>query len=293
VGLWSRSGIIPISATQDTAGPMARTVKDATILLGALTGEDSADPVTEQSNSKAQKDYTTFLDANALKGKRLGFDKSSLSGTPDVVALIAKTLDLLKAQGATIVEIDLLKSINALGEAEFAVLEYEFKDGLNKYLATANASVKTLQDIIDFDNQHEAATMPFFKQEILISSQEKGDLNSQDYKDALAKSTSARKIIDDLIKDNNLDAICGPTNGPACCIDLVNGDYDNGVSLSSPAAMAGYPHITVPMGFVHNLPVGFSFFSTAYDEAKVIALGYAFEQATKVRAAPKYLEGII
>jgi amidase len=293
VGLWSRSGIIPISATQDTAGPMARTVKDAAILLGALAGVDNSDAVTRQSNGKAQKDYTTYLDTGALKGMRLGFDKSTLRGIPDMVALVNKTLDLLKAQGATIVEIDLSKPISALGDAEFAVLQYEFKDGLNKYLAGANAPVKSLKEVIAFNNEHEATAMPFFKQETLISSEEKGDLNSKEYTDALAKSTSARKIIDDLLQSNNLDAICGPTNGPACCIDLVNGDYDNGVSLSSPAAMAGYPHITVPMGIVHNLPVGFSFFSTAYDEPKIIALGYAFEQATKQRKAPEYLAGII
>jgi len=223
----------------------------------------------------------------------LGFDKSTLRGNPDVVALINKTLDLLKAQGATIVEIDLLKPIYAVGDAEFEVLQYEFKDGLNKYLASANAPVKSLKEVIAFNNQHEATAMPFFKQETLISSEEKGDLNSTAYTDALAKSTSARKIIDDLLQSNNLDAICGPTNGPACCIDLVNGDYNNGVSLSSPAAMAGYPHITVPMGFVHNLPVGFSFFSTAYGEPKIIALGYAFEQATRQRKAPDYLAGIM
>lgn len=293
VGLWSRSGIIPISATQDTAGPMARTVKDAAILLGALAGVDNADTVTQQSNGKAQKDYTSFLDANALKGKRLGFDKSSLRGNPDLVALLNKTLDLLKAQGATIVEIELFKPLNPLGDAEFQVLQYEFKDGLNKYLATANAPVKSLKNVIAFNNQHEDIAMPYFKQELLISSDEKGDLNSKDYTDALAKSTTARQIIDDLLKTNNLDAICGPTNGPACCIDLVNGDYDNGVSLSSPAAMAGYPHITVPMGFVHQLPVGFSFFSTAYDEPKIIALGYAFEQATQQRKAPQYAASVV
>jgi amidase len=292
VGLWSRSGIIPISATQDTAGPMARTVKDAAILLGALAGADSADAVTAQNNDKAQKDYTQFLDANALKGKRLGFDKSTLRGNPDVVALVNKNLDLLKAQGATIVEIDLLKPLNAFGDAELQILQYEFKDGLNKYLATANAPVKSLKDVIAFNNQHETTAMPFFKQELLVSSDKKGDLNSMEYTEALAKSTSARKIIDDLLKANNLDAICGPTNGPACCIDLVNGDYDNGVSLSSPAAMAGYPHITVPMGFVHELPVGFSFFSTAYAEPKIIALAYAFEQASKQRKAPQYVESI-
>ncbi len=292
VGLWSRSGIIPISATQDTAGPMTRTVTDAVILLGALTGIDVNDPVTQESKGKTHKDYTPFLQNNSLQGKRLGFDKKSAEGNPDVAALIFKTLDVLKQQGATIVEIDLFSSIHPLGNAEFKVLEYEFKDGLNKYLAGANAPVKNLADVIAFNKKNEDIAMPYFKQEILEESEEKGALDTQDYKDALAKTISSRKIIDDLLKKHQLDAICGPTNGPAGCIDLVNGDYDNGFSLSSPAAMAGYPHITVPMGYVHHLPVGFSFFSTAYTEPQLIALAYTFEQATKERKAPEYLQHI-
>jgi amidase len=292
VGLLSRSGIIPISATQDTAGPMAKTVKDAAILLGTLAGVDAGDAVTKQSRGKAQKDYTKFLDVNGLKGKRLGIEKSFLKGgNPDVVALLNKTIGLLKEQGATIVEVDLIKSIAPLGAAEFLVLEFEFKDGLNKYLATANAKVKTLKDVIEFNKQNEATVMPYFKQEILVGSDKKAGLDSKEYKDALAKSTSARKIIDDLLKLHKLDALCGPTNGLACCIDLVNGDYDTGFSLSAPAAMAGYPHITVPMGFIHDLPIGFSFFSTAYTEPQLIKLGYAFEQATKARMAPKFISG--
>ncbi len=290
VGLWSRSGIIPISATQDTAGPMARTVKDAAILLGAMAGIDTGDAVTKQSRGKAQKDYTKFLDVNGLKGKRLGIEKSFLKGNPDVVALLNKTIALLKEKGATIVEVDILKPINAIGEAENIVLHYEFKDGLNKYLAGANAKVKSLKEVIDYNNQHEAETMPFFKQETLISSEKKGGLDSKEYKDALLKSVSSRQIIDKLLQQHNLDAICGTTNGLACCIDLINGDYDTGFSFSSPAAMAGYPHITVPMGFIHELPIGFSFFSTAYSEPELIKLAFAFEQATKIRKAPKFLE---
>ncbi|MCW3105574.1 MAG: amidase [Segetibacter sp.] len=292
VGLWSRSGIIPISATQDTAGPMTRTVRDAAILLGALAGIDPADAVTKQSRGKAQKDYTKFLDADGLKGKRLGVEKSFLKGNAQVVDLFNKTINLLKEKGATIVEIDVLKPLNALGSSEFEVLKFEFKDGLNKYLATANAPVKTLKEVIEFNNRNEATVMPFFKQETLISSEKKGGLDSKEYKDALAKSTSSRKIIDALLKQHNLDAICGTTNGLACCIDIINGDYDTGFSFSSPAAMAGFPHITVPMGFVHELPIGFSFFGTAYSEPHLIKMAYAFEQATKVRTAPKFLQSI-
>lgn len=292
VGLLSRSGIIPISATQDTAGPMARTVKDAAILLSALTGIDPDDPVTNNSNGKSQKDYTQFLDANGLKGKRIGLEKSFLKGHPDVVNLLQQAVNVLKQQGATVVEIELLKDTNKLADAELTVLKYEFKDGVNKYLSAANAKVKTLADVIAFNKQNEAKAMPWFKQEILEDCQTKGDLNTQEYKEALAKSTSARKLIDDTMKQNQLDAICGTSIGYACCIDLVNGDYDTGFYFCPPPAMAGYPHITAPMGTVHELPVGFSIFSTAYDEGGIIKLAYAFEQATKKRAAPKFLSHI-
>jgi len=291
VGLWSRSGIIPISATQDTAGPMARTVTDAAILLSLLAGIDPDDSATLNSKGKTQKDYTQFLNPDGLKGKRLGFEKSFLSkeGNPDIVTLLQKTIDLLKEKGATIVEVEILKKISPLGSAELTVLQYEFKDGLNKYLAASNAKVRSLKEIIDFNEQNKDKAMPFFKQETLISSNEKGGLDSKEYKDALAKSTSARVIIDELLQQNNLDALCGATNGLACCIDLANGDYDTGFSFSSPAALAGYPHITVPMGFVHDLPIGFSFFGTAYSEHELIKLAYAFEQASKTRKAPDFI----
>ena len=289
VGLLSRSGIIPISATQDTAGPMARTVKDVAILLGALTGVDEEDPVTKNSIGKTQKDYTAFLDANALQNKRIGIEKSFLNGNEAIVALYKEAIDVLKKQGATIIEIELKKATNALGDPEFIVLQYEFKDGVNKYLSTANAKVKSLQEVIDFNKANESATMPFFKQEILEMCEAKGDLNSSEYKEALNKTLSSRLIIDDLMADNKLDAICGVTNGLACCIDLINGDYDTGFSFSTPAAIAGYPHITVPMGIVHNLPLGFSFMGTAYSEAKLISLAYSYEQASRNRKAPAFL----
>ncbi|MCW3079224.1 amidase [Segetibacter sp.] len=292
VGLWSRSGIIPISATQDTAGPMTRTVRDAAILLSALTGLDPADAVTQQSQGKFQKDYTKFLDPDGLKGKRIGVEASFLKGNAKVVGLFNQAITVLKEKGATIVEVELLKLTRPLGEASYEVLQYEFKDGLNSYLATANAPVKSLKEVIGYNNKNEAIAMPFFKQETLISSDAKSGLDSKEYKDALTKSTSSRKIIDELFQQNKLDAICGITSGPAGCIDIINGDYSTGFSFSSPAAMAGYPHITVPMGFVHELPVGFSIFGTAYSEGPVLSIAYAFEQATKARKAPKYLANI-
>ncbi|SDP23900.1 amidase [Mucilaginibacter sp. OK268] len=289
VGLWSRTGIIPISKTQDTAGPMARTVKDAAIVLGVLAGIDAQDSYTLTSKGKATADYTKFLDANGLKGKRLGVEKSALEGNPAMVALVKDAINTLKAKGATIVEVELNKALKDISRGEFTVLLYEFKDGVNKYLSTANSKVKTLADVIAFNKQNEAKAMPFFKQETLELAQSKGDLNTKEYLEALKQtSEGTRKAIDKILTDNKLDAIIGPTNGPAICIDLVNGDYDNGFSFSGPAAKAGYPHITVPMGKVHELPVGLSFFSTAYKEADIITLAYAYEQASKKRAEPVF-----
>jgi amidase len=289
VGLWSRSGIIPISKTQDTAGPMARTVKDAAILLGLLAGIDTADMATLESKGKAETDYTKFLDANGLKGKRLGIEKKALDGNPAVVALLKNAIDTLKKQGAEVVEIELYKELEEIGKHEFTVLLYEFKDGLNQYFANANSKIKSLADAIAFNKQNEAKAMPFFKQETMELAQAKGDLNSKEYLDAVKQtSVGTRKVIDDMLAKYKLDAIIGTTNGPAVCIDLVNGDYDNGFGFSGPAAMAGYPHITVPMGLAHGLPVGLSFFSTAYKEGDIIKLGYAYEQASKKRVAPLF-----
>lgn len=291
VGLLSRSGIIPISATQDTAGPMARTVKDAAILLSALTGVDADDAVTNESKDKAQKDYTTFLDANGLKGKRIGVEKKFLTGHPDVVALYKEAIEQIKKSGAETVEVELMKAVEKNGEAEFTVLQYEFKDGVNKYLAKANAPVKTLMDVIDFNKKNEAEAMPWFKQEILEMCEVRTGLDTKEYKDAVAKTTSCRKIINDMMAKDKLDGIIGTSIGYANLIDLINGDYDTGFYFCPPAAMAGYPHITVPMGTVHELPVGLSFIAGAYQEGEIIKFAYAYEQATKKREAPKFLKG--
>ena len=278
IGLLSRSGIIPISATQDTAGPMARTVQDAAILLGALTGVDEKDVVTKGSAGHVPGDYTKFLDLRGLSGKRIGIEKSYLRGHEGVVALYNAAIATLKGQGATVVEVELMKDINPLGKDEFVVLQFEFKDGLNKYLAgvTGAGLPKSLADVISFNKQHADTAMPYFQQETLESSQAVGGLDSEEYKAALRRSTSSRGYIDRIIKGHQLDAICSPTNGLACCIDLINGDYDTGFSFSSPAAMAGYPHITVPMGTVHGLPVGFSFIAGPYIGADLIGDGLLF-----------------
>jgi len=289
VGLLSRAGIVPISKTQDTAGPMARTVKDVAILLGILAGVDPDDNYTLNSKGKIETDYTKFLDVNGLQGKRLGLEKTSLTGNPDMEVLLQEAITVLKSKGATIVEIELDKQLKDLAPAEFNVLLYEFKDGLNKYLSTANSKMKSLADVMAFNKANEAKAMPFFKQEIMDQAQAKGDLNTPEYLDAVKKTTGVtRNAIDAILKQNNLDAIIGQTNGFACCIDLVNGDYDNGFGFSTPAAMAGYPHITVPMGAAHALPIGLSFFSTAYHEGEIIKLAYAYEQASKKRVKPEF-----
>lgn len=294
VGLWSRSGIIPISKTQDTAGPMARTVRDAAILLGACAGEDPNDSYTAANKGRIKPDYTKFLDANGLKGKHIGIEKDGLHTNSYMDALLQDAIDLMKSKGATIVEVEVYHNIKQAGKDEFTVLLYEFKDGVDKYLAKAGCKMKSLADVIEFNKKNEAKAMPFFKQETLELAQKKGGLDSKEYLDAVKNTTSiTRSVIDKLLKDNKLDAIAAPTNGPACCIDLVNGDYDNGYGFSGPAAMAGYPHITVPMGFIHGLPVGLSFISTAYDEAGIITLGYAYEQASKKRMAPKFTRDLL
>jgi amidase len=289
VGLWSRTGIIPISKTQDTAGPMARSVKDAAILLGALTGVDPDDHYTRGSKGKTQPDYTKFLDENGLKGKRIGVEKDGLKINLGIDGLFQDALNVLKSQGAVIIEVQLFKQMKEAFNAQFTVLLYEFKDGLNKYLSQANSRVKSLAQVIEFNKQNEQKAMPFFKQEILEQADAKGSLIEKEYLDALKKTTEiTRNAIDTILKQNNLDAISAPTNGFACCIDLVNGDYDNGFSFSAPAAMAGYPHITVPMGLVHGLPAGLSFVSSAYKEPDIIKLAYAYEQASKKRVPPGF-----
>lgn len=288
VGLWSRSGIIPISHTQDTAGPMARTVSDAAILLGALAGDDARDKATELAKGRVIGDYTTFLDSGALKGKRLGVEKSYLKKHPQVDDLIAKSLEIIRKAGAEVVEVDFLEKVRAIGGDEYQVLLYEFKAGVDAYLATSQAKVRNLAEVIAFNNNHASSAMPIFGQDILELSQAKGGLETPEYLEALENVVkTSRSAIDGTLREFKLDAILAPSYGPPGCIDHVNGDYSTGYGFSGPAAMAGYPHVTVPMGFVSGLPIGLSFVGGAFTEGPLIGLAFAFEQLTKARQAPQ------
>ncbi|MES2447720.1 MAG: amidase [Bacteroidota bacterium] len=290
VGLVSRSGIIPISKTQDTAGPMTRNVTDAAILLTVMAGVDFDDEITKTSVGRTQKDYTTFLKEGDLKGKRIGVEKSFLNGHEGVVGLYQNAIAKLKELGAEIIEISLLAEMRSIGGASTVVLQSEFKDGVNAYLAKANAKVKTLTEVIAFNKVNPTSAMPYFKQETLEASDKAADLNSQTYKDAVAKTLSSQKIINDLMEKNKLDVIVGTSFGIPSLIDLFNGDYSGGFYFASPAAMAGFPHITVPMGFINELPVGLSFIASAYQEPVVLSIAYIYEQATKHRKSPKFIK---
>jgi amidase len=292
VGLLSRSGIIPISKTQDTAGPMARTLKDAAIVLGLLTSVDTNDDAMNDPRRKAFSDYTVFLKTDGLKGKRIGVEKSFLHGHEGINKLILEAIEVMKRHGAEVVEVAVMTKINELGANELKVMEYEFKEGINKYLAQANGKVKSLKELIEFNKQNADKIMPYFQQELLDSTEAKSGLESKEYKDAVSKNLKAsRDIIDSILIENKIAAICGPTYGPSWCTDLVNGDHFTGYGLSTPAAISGYPNINVPLGFVQGLPIGISFFGTAYAEAGLIEIAYAFEQATKQRKEPEFKAG--
>ncbi len=290
VGLWSRDGIIPISETQDTAGPMARSVADAATLLGALVGIDSADPRTEESEGNSYTDYTQFLDSNGLQGKRIGVLEGVIGYHERVDEIMERAFAGMEAQGATLIKDVKVSESGAYGNSGLELLLYEFKHGLNKYLASRpDAKVKTLADVIEFNKENSDVEMPYFPQGILERAEMKGPLSDAEYKEALETVTSvSRNGIDKAIKENNLDAIIGVTGGPAWPIDVINGDHF-GTGSSTPAARSGYPNITVPAGYVHGLPVGMSIFGGKYQEPKLISIAYAFEQATKVRKAPKLL----
>ena len=290
VGLCSRSGIIPISHTQDTAGPMCRTVRDAAIVLGVLAGQDAGDSATLNDAAKTVTDYTQFLDGQRLDGVKIGVEKAHYEGNVYVVNVFRQSVDILKSLGAEIVELDVLKTIAEASNAELDVLLYEFKHGVNNYLQQSAARVRSLKEVIEYNREHEHLAMPFFRQELLRKADEKEDLESSGYKKALAKTLSSRKIINELMREQKLDVFCGVTSGPPCMIDLVNGDYYTGFFFSTPAAIAGFPHITVPMGFIHGLPVGISFFSGAFKEGHVLTTAYVYEQATKLRRPPMFKE---
>jgi amidase len=295
VGLVSRAGIIPISHSQDTAGPMCRTVRDAAILLGALTGADPEDEATAASSGKSQTDYARYCDPNGLKGARIGVARKYFGFNDAVDALMTQALDVMKQQGATLVDPADIETLGKFDESESLVLMYELKTDLNAYLARLgpNAPVHTLHDIIDFNDRNRRTEMPYFGQDFFLKSQAKGPLTEKEYLDALAKNHQLARIegIDATMDKHQLDAIVAPTGGPAWITDLVNGDHFAGGS-SNAAAVAGYPNINVTAGSISGLPVGISFFGRAWSEPVLIRLAYSFEQATKARQTPRFLPAV-
>ena len=290
LGLVSRSGIIPIAHSQDTAGPMARTVADAAALLNVLTGPDPLDPVTGTGSRHARMDFTQSLDPGALKGARVGVARKFFGFNDHVDKLMANALDLLKREGAVVVDPADLPTHGKFDAAEFEVLLYEFKADLNKYLAglAPGDHPRTLKQLIEFNEKNRDEEMPYFGQELFIRAEAKGPLTDPAYLKALrsSKAMSQAQGIDAVMTKHNLDALIAPTGGPAWTTDLINGDHFTGGS-STPAAVAGYPNVQVPAGFVYGLPVGISFFGRAFTEAKLIRLAYAYEQATRHRQPPR------
>ncbi len=292
VGLVSRSGIIPISNSQDTAGPMARTVTDAAILLGALTGVDPRDPATEASREKSHRDYTRFLDPEGLRGARIGVVRRYFRSGGRGEKVLETALEEMKRCGAVLVDPADDPPLGRFGDAEHQVMLYEFKAGLSGYLASLGpgAPVKSLKDVIDFNERNREKELRYFGQETLLKAEEKGPLTEKAYLEALdrCRRLSREEGIDALMEKHRLDAIVAPSGGPAGKIDLLYGNRGTGGS-SSPAAVAGYPSITVPAGEVFGLPVGISFFGRAYSEPALLKIAFAFEQTTKARRAPRYL----
>lgn len=290
VGLLSRSGVIPISFTQDTPGPMSRTVEDAVICLGAMTGIDPKDSKTLASEGNFLTDYTKYLKPDGLNGKRIGIIKNSGGFSEKVDTLMIHAIKYMATQGATLIEVESAPG-RPSEDAELQVLLYEFKDGLNKYLAGLDESspVRNLKDLIEF-NKKDTIELKYFGQKIFIDAEKKGDLNSPEYLKALKFMLKATREngIDKLMSTNHLDALIAPTGSPAWKTDLLNGDHYIGGN-SSLAAIAGYPSITVPMGFIGELPVGISFFGRAWSEPVLIEIAYSYEQGTMHRRAPKYL----
>jgi len=292
LGLISRAGIIPIAHSQDTAGPMARTVTDAAILLGALTGVDARDKATTGSRDKAQADYTKFLDPGGLKGARIGVHRKSFGFNDHVDKLMEELIKEMKSSGAVFVDPAIIPTAGRFDDSEFEVLLYEFKADLNAYLAGLgpNAPVHSIKEIIDFNEKNAEKELRYFGQDIMIKSESKGSLSSKGYLTALQKNHALTRSqgIDLVLRKNKLDALIAPTGGPAWLTDFVNGDCFGG-GYSSASAVAGYPHITVPAGYVSGLPVGISFFASAYSEPTLIKLAFAFEQLTQVRRKPQFI----
>jgi amidase len=295
LGLVSRAGIIPIAHSQDTAGPMARTVQDAAILLGAIAAVDPRDAATADARGHIEADYTRFLDANGLKGARIGVARKQTGFNRDVDRLFGDAVTALQKAGAVLVDPAEIPHNGEYDATELEVLLFELKADLNAYLATLgpSARVKTLADVIAFNDANAEREMPCFGQELFIKAQAKGPLTDRAYLDALAKNRrlSREEGLDAVLTQHKLDAIVAPTGGPAWLTDCAVGDHFGGGS-STPAAVAGYPNITVPCGYSFGLPVGISFMGAAWSEGKLIRLAYAYEQATRWRKAPRYLPSL-
>ena len=292
VGLVSRAGIIPISHSQDGAGPMCRTVHDAAILLGALTGVDSEDSATAGSAGKSQTDYAQYCDANGLKGARIGVARKYFGFNDAVDALMEESLDVMKRQGATLVDPADIETFGRFDDSELLVFMYELKADLNTYLARLgpSAPVRSLKEVIEFNERNRQKEMPYFAQDLFTKAEAKGPLTEKAYLDAVAKNHQLARTegIDAIMDKHHLDALVAPSGGPAWLTDLINGDHSAGGS-SNAAAVAGCPNINVTAGSIFGLPVGISFFGRAWSEPTLIKLAYSFEQATKARKVPKFL----
>jgi amidase len=296
VGLISRSGIIPISHSQDTSGPMTRTVSDAAFMLGLLTGTDPLDSATAAAQDRKSEDYSRFLDAEGLKGARIGVARNFFGFNDMVDQLMEEAIMAMREKGAEIIDPANIETAKEIGDIEFDILLYEFKDDLNRYLANlpASVTVRNLTDLIAFNESNKAKEMPWFGQELFVMANKKGPLTDKVYLKEVAdlKRLSGKEGIDATLQKNKLDAIIAPTGGPSWKTDWVNGDHFSGGS-SAPAACAGYPAITVPAGFIFGLPVGITFMGTAWSEPTLIKIAYAFEQATRHRKAPEYKTGLV
>jgi len=292
VGLISRAGIIPISHSQDSAGPMCRTLRDAAIMLGALTGFDPEDPATAASAGKSYTDYAQFCDPNGLKGARIGVARKYFGFSDGVDALMEQSLDVVRKNGATVVDPADIATFGKFDDTELLIFMYELKADLNAYLGRLgpNAPVKSLKEIIEFNDRNRQKEMPYFGQDLFLKSESKGPLAEKEYVDALAKNHQLARAegIDATLDKYHLDAIVAPTGGPAWLTDLINGDHVAGGS-SNAAAVAGYPNINVTAGYLWGLPVGISFFGRAWSEPTLIKIAYSFEQATKARQPPRFL----
>lgn len=289
IGLISRKGIIPISHTQDTAGPMGRSVEDAAILLGVMIGKDSGDAGSHQADL-GQSDYTQFLDKDGLNGARLGWSKKFIGQHPKLDEILKKTLQSLRDLGAEIIEFKEYPEVEGLGKAEFSVLLYEYKEGLNKYLDNLSSEVKvhSIMELIEFNEENKDKVLPHFGHEYLNSADEKGDLNSEEYLEAITLFKEYKSKLLNFMDENKLDALLGPSGGPAWLIDHILGDTISS-STSYMAAVTGFSNITVPAGYISGLPVGISFIGRAFAEPTIIKLAYSFEQGTSVRRSPNLL----